>query len=311
MIQVVLIARTGKAYLANGIAAFTLDKEAYTPYSQLTATVYGNFSIQQFAGIYRVQLLLDGMELHFGTVEKFRLVQENGTSYVRFSSRGLTALLLQNQLEPGLHTAMSLDKLMQDFVTFPKEITWESDTDTSNYLFVKEGTSMWDGVANLTYKLCGWYPFVYHANEIRMHLPETYRNFYVGADTLLDMGMTADQSRIYSRFSMADADGTYGKFQENDPNAAALELVRTKQLPLDRQYLYDPQQALVFRRKFAGRGLVSYYFDRIGAVAADLGDRITCSGIIENAPITHIRMTGNQNGVRTRLEAYQDEFYPA
>ena len=288
MIQVVLITRTGKAYLANGIAAFTLDKEAYTPYSQLTATVYGNFSIQQFTGIYRVQLLLDGTELHFGTVEKFRLVQENGTSYVRFSSRGLTALLLQNQLEPGLHTAMSLDKLMQDFVTFPKEITWESDTDTSNYLFVKEGTSMWDGVANLTYKLCGRYPFVYHANEIRMHLPETYRNFYVGADTLLGMGMTADQSRIYSRFSMADADGTYGKFQE-----------------------HDPQQALVFRRKFAGRGLVSYYFDRIGAVAADLGDRITCSGIIENAPITHIRMTGNQNGVRTRLEAYQDEFYPA
>ncbi|WP_455125862.1 hypothetical protein [Ruminococcus sp.] len=311
MIQVVLITRTGKAYLANGIAAFTLDKEAYTPYSQLTATVYGNFSIQQFTGIYRVQLLLDGTELHFGTVEKFRLVQENGTSYVRFSSRGLTALLLQNQLEPGLHTAMSLDKLMQDFVTFPKEITWESDTDTSNYLFVKEGTSMWDGVANLTYKLCGRYPFVYHANEIRMHLPETYRNFYVGANTLLGMGMTADQSRIYSRFSMADADGTYGKFQENDPNAAALELVRTKQLPLDRQYLYDPQQALVFRRKFAGRGLVSYYFDRIGAVAADLGDRITCSGIIENAPITHIRMTGNRNGVRTRLEAYQDEFYPA
>ena len=327
MIQVVLITRTGKAYLAkNGnyevgvhIADVSfyvtpdsvLDKEAYTPYSQLTATVYGNFSIQQFAGIYRVQLLLDGTELHFGTVEKFRLVQENGTSYVRFSSRGLTALLLQNQLEPGLHTAMSLDKLMQDFVTFPKEITWESDTDTSNYLFVKESTSMWDGVANLTYKLCGRYPFVYHANEIRMHLPETYRNFYVGADTLLGMGMTADQSRIYSRFSMADADGTYGKFQENDPNAAALELVRTKQLPLDRQYLYDPQQALVFRRKFAGRGLVSYYFDRIGAVAADLGDRITCSGIIENAPITHIRMTGNQNGVRTRLEAYQDEFYPA
>ena len=53
MIQVVLITRTGKAYLANGIAAFTLDKEAYTPYSQLTATVYGNFSIQQFTGIYR------------------------------------------------------------------------------------------------------------------------------------------------------------------------------------------------------------------------------------------------------------------
>ena len=101
MIQVVLIARTGKAYLANGIAAFTLDKEAYTPYSQLTATVYGNFSIQQFAGIYRVQLLLDGMELHFGTVEKFRLVQENGTSYVRFSSRGLKTAPPMGGFPPG------------------------------------------------------------------------------------------------------------------------------------------------------------------------------------------------------------------
>ena len=83
---------------------------------------------------------------------------------------------------------------------------------------------MWDGVANLTYKLCGRYPFVYHANEIRMHLPETYRNFYVGADTLLGMGMTADQSRIYSRFSMADADGTYGKFQELVEGGKAAEV---------------------------------------------------------------------------------------
>ena len=166
------------------------------------------------------------------------------------------------------------------------------------------------GTANLTYKLCQRYPFVYHANEVRMHLPESYRTFHMQPGSLLGMGMVTDQSRIYSSFSMADTDGTYGKFQENDTLAEERGLVRSRKLSLDRQYLYDPQQALVFRRKFAGRGLLSYYFDLIGAVEADLGDRITYGSALLDAPVTHIRMTGNQNGVRTRLEAYRDEFYP-
>ncbi|MFR3812370.1 MAG: hypothetical protein ACLTXT_08025 [Ruminococcus callidus] len=198
---------------------------------------------------------------------------------------------------------------MQEFVSFPKEITWESSTDTSNYLFVKENTSLWDGAANLTYKLCQRYPFVYHANEVRMHLPESYRTFHMQPGSLLGMGMVTDQSRIYSSFSMADTDGTYGKFQENDTLAEERGLVRSRKLSLDRQYLYDPQQALVFRGNLPA-GIVLLFRPHRSS-GADLGDRITCSGIIENAPITHIRMTGNQNGVRTRLEAYQDEFYPA
>ena len=157
MIQVVLITRTGKAYLANGIAAFTLDKEAYTLQPadgdgvrefQHTA-VRRHLSGTAAAGRHGTALR-DSGKVPAGAGKRHLLCA--------VFSRGLTALLLQNQLEPGLHTAMSLDKLMQDFVTFPKEITWESDTDTSNYLFVKESTSMWDGVANLTYKLCGRYP---------------------------------------------------------------------------------------------------------------------------------------------------------
>lgn len=214
MIQLVLMGKNSKTQISSGIASFTLDKEMYTPYSQLTAAAYGSFSLTQFADVSRVQLLVNGTEMHFGTVEQCRLTLEKGIARVQISSRGLTAMLLQNQLEPGLHTAMSLDRLMQEFVSFPKEITWESSTDISNYLFVKENTSLWDGAANLTYKLCQRYPFVYHANEVRMHLPESYRTFHMQPGTLLGMGMVTDQSRIYSSFSMADTDGTYGKFQE-------------------------------------------------------------------------------------------------
>lgn len=295
--------------IRDSIAAFTLEKEMYTPYSQLTATCYGTFPTDQFQSVYRVRMLLDDKELHFGTVEQLRLVRRNGISFVQFTSRGLTAMLLQNQLKPGLHTGMSLDGLMTDYYTFPQEITWESSTDASNYLYVKDNTSMWDGIANLSYKLYERYPFIYGANEIRMHLPENYEHYYGQDGTLLGAGMVTNQSRFYSDFYMADVDDDYGAFHETESEAVKRSIVRTRQLALDRQYLYDPQQALIFRRKFADRGLVSYYTDWIGAVGADLGDRLSYGNVLDGAVVTHIRMTGNQKGIRTRLEAYLDAFY--
>ncbi|WP_298481706.1 hypothetical protein [uncultured Ruminococcus sp.] len=295
--------------IIDRIAAFTLEKEIYTPYSQLTATCYGTFSTDQFQSVYRIRMLLDDTEIHLGTVEQLRLVRRNGVSFVQFTSRGLTAMLLQNQLTPGLHTGMSLDGLMTEYYTFPQEITWEHSTDTSNYLYVKENTSMWDGAANLTYKLYERYPFIYGANEIRMHLPESYTHFYGKDSTLLGAGMVTDQSRIYSDFYMADVDDDYGAFHETEPEAAKRGIVRTRQLALDRQYLYNPQQALIFRRKFADRGLIRYYTEWTGAVGANLGDRLSYGDVLDGAVITHIRMTGNQKGIRTRLEAYLDAFY--
>ena len=309
-LRLVLTGIDGTSTVADGIAAFVLDKEMYTPYSQLHLTAYGNFPMQVFRRIYRVKLLLGETILHYGTVEQLRLSRENGTSFVRLNSRGLTAMLLQNQLEPGLHSGMSLDGLMTAIPGLPSEITWEANTDTGNYLYVKENTSLWDGVANLTYKLCERYPFIYGANEVRMHLPSTYSIFHPADGNLLAAGTMTDQSRIYSDFYMADADGTYGKFHETTPEAAALGIVRTRQLALDRQYLYDPGQALVFRRKFAMRGLFSYFFDYIGALEANLGDRLTYGTVVENGVVNHIRMTGDRRGIRTRLETYQDGFYP-
>lgn len=296
--------------ITDRIASFVLEKEAYTPYSQLSVTLYGTFQLAELGSVYRAQFFVDDTELHNGTIETLETVRKNGTSYLRLSSRGLTAMLLQNQLEPGLHPQMSLDKLMTQFYTFPAEITWEKDADTSNYLYVKENTSMWDGVANLTYKLYERYPFVCGANEVRMHLPTTYRTFYTQDTSLLSMGITVNQSRIYSDFYMADADGTYGAFHETDAKATARGIVRTKQLALDRQYLYDPQQALAFRRKFAERGLNGVFVEMNGALVVSLGDRLSDGTLLDQAPINRIRMVGDRRGVRTRLEAYQDAFYP-
>lgn len=294
------------------IAAFVLNQEVYTPYSALTLSTYGTFDPAMYTGVYRVQLYHDDTQLHDGTVEQLELTLENGVRRLRLVSRGLTAMLLQNQLEPGLHGSMSLDKLLTEFYTFPEEITWEQNNDTSNYIYVKPNASMWDGIANLTFKLYGRYPFIRGANQICMNPPTQFQTYHAPDDSgVARSGMATDQSLLYSDYYMAGADGTYGTFHESDPEAVSRGLVRTKQLALDQQYLYNPQQALTFRRKFAGRRLVRYYVDLMGAWDLKLGDRLSIGTTIDAAMITHVRMTGDQKGIRTRLEAYDDPFFPA
>ncbi len=311
-LRLILYADSGTIYI-DSIAAFRLVQEAYTPYSQLSLTAGGVYSRDLLKAVYRVQLMYDDMELHFGTADQLDAVRKNGTSFLRVYSRGLTAMLLQNQLTPGVHSRMSLDRLMTEFYKFPEEITWEHDTDASNYIYVKENAAMWDGVTNLTYKLCGRYPFIYGANEIRMHLPSSYQTYYASDNTVLAAGILTDASAIYSDFYMADADGTYETFHETDAKAQARGIVRTRQLALDRQYLYDPQEALVFRRKFAERGLIRHYVETNGILKLRLGDRLSYSDASDGAPmpINRIVFSGNAQGLRTRLEAYEDAFYPA
>lgn len=309
-LKLILQGKSGTIY-TESIIALRLEQEAYTPYSQLTASVFGSFDRELLKTVYRVQLLADDkMELHLGTADQLEYVRKNGTTRLQIYSRGLTAMLLQNQLTPGIHSRMSLDSLMTEFYTFPEEITWESSTDASNYIYVKENAAMWDGVTNLTYKLCGRYPFIRGANEIRMHLPTTYQTLYAADVSLLASGIVTDTSKLNSDYYMADADGTYEAFHEIDSEAQARGLVRTRQLALDRQYLYDPQQALIFRRKFAQRGMIRHFVEVNGVTDLRLGDRLSYGSVLDAAPINRILMTGNAQGVRTRLEAYEDAFYP-
>lgn len=308
-LKLILQSQNNLFTLKERIASLLLEKDAYTPYSLLRIRMYGAFDPALFAGVYRVKLLSDEEVLHFGTVELLQVVRQQGVTYLQVESKGLTAMLLQNQLTPGLHSAMSLNRLMTEFYTFPEELTWESNADTSNYLYVKENASMWDGVANLTYKLYERYPFIRGSNEIRMTLPTSYQHFSAQDSTLLGAGMLTDQSAIYSDFYMADADGTYAAFHQQDTEAAARGIVRSRQLTLDRQYLYNPQQALVFRQKFAQRRLVRYFVEVPGVSTLSLGDRLTYGEVLQQAPITGIRITGSRKGLRTRLEACLDGFY--
>ncbi len=305
-----ILTGTSHTFYFSDLHTLVLEKEIYTPYSQLTVTVYDTDSPENLLDINRAELLSDSTQLHLGTIEQLSVTKENGIIKLQLTSRGLTAMLLQNQLKPGIHTEMSLDRLMTEFYTFPEDITWEENSDTSNYIYVKQNVSMWDGIANLSYKLYQTYPFIRGANKIRITLPTIYRRYSASSDrSLIRVGMINDQSLLYSDFYMADASGTYGAYHENEPEATDRGLVRTKQLALDQQYLYDPQEALAFRRKFTDRRLQRFFFEIAGVSTLSLGDRITYGSVLSRAVLTRIRIVGDDKGLRTLMEAYADGFY--
>ncbi len=290
------------------ITTFSLEKEAYTAYSTLKVTAYGTFSASVCADIYRVALYDEETCLHYGTIETLSFTRENGVMCLELTSRGLTAMLLQNQLEPGIHASLSLDSLMRSFYTFPEGITWE-DSEKVNYLYVKQNSGMWDGVVALCYKCCARYPLICGANEVRFTLPETYTFYVADEGNILRTGVATDQSLVTSDFYMADVSGVYGAYHEGDDEAITRDILRTKQLALDQQYLYSPQDALTYRRKFADRRLVRYFIEVNGAVAVSLGDHFRDGSVVEDGVITRVRMVGDRRGIRTRLETYADGFY--
>lgn len=233
----------GETVQAAALTALTLDKEIYTPYSQLRARGYMDIDPAACLGASRVDLLDGETLLHSGAVETFSCYRENGVATFEARSRGYTALLLQNQLKPGVLENMSLNKLMTNYYTFPDAITWEQSEETTNYLYAKENTGMWDGVVHLAYKLKGTYPFVRASNEIRLTIPDDAQTFDIaGMQDLLTRGVTNEQSLLYSDYYMEDAAGNGEAFSLHVPEVASLGILRTRWLALDEQYFYDPRR---------------------------------------------------------------------
>lgn len=248
--------------------------------------------------------------MHSGAVETFSCYRENGVATFEARSRGYTALLLQNQLKPGVLENMSLNKLMTNYYTFPDAITWEQSEETTNYLYAKENTGMWDGVVHLAYKLKGTYPFVRASNEIRLTIPDDAQTFDIaGMQDLLTRGVTNEQSLLYSDYYMEDAAGNGEAFSLHVPEVASLGILRTRWLALDEQYFYDPPQALEFRSLYAARHMVRSFAEFSGSTTAQLGDSAIFPGEDTPKTIGRVRLQLDETGLITRIEGYADGFF--
>lgn len=301
--------KTNTISRAVRILSFKFTKDAYTPYTQLSAvfstetTAFTPFgSPSEYS---EVIFYVDSYPVHEGIIDSFKIIKENGIEKGIVKSRGFTSLLLDNQLKPGLYMNVSIDKLMNNYYTLPK-VTHEQST-SENYIFVRNGSSMWDALVSLSYKVHGTYPYIKETNKVMMTAGTPQKNLVFDDDTLLNYGSEMKTFRIVSDFHMSDIDDTYDKYSYNNPEAAEKKIVRHRYFDLDRRFLYSPEQALLFRNALAMRGWKRKFCTYNGYQKEDLYDTVSF-GDVQNGIIKSISITGDRNGVKTELSVYEDKF---
>lgn len=294
---------------SSAIFNFQFTKEAYTPYTTLSvvfAVVENSFAPFLSPYVYsEVSLYVDTNYLHRGIIDSFKITTENGIKTGIIKSRGFTSMLLDNQLEPGLYTKVSIDKLIDEYYHLTN-VTHEKG-ETENYIYVKKGTSMWDAAVSLAYKLYGTYPYIKGHNKVMLTIGVPEKELVFNDDTLLNYGAEINTRRLVSDFHMEDIDGTYGKFDFHNLQTEAKYIVRNKYFELDKRFLYEPQKASEFRNDISMRGWKRTFCTYAGYNGEDLYDTVSFGDVI-NGRIKCIKITGDKKGIQTELSVYDDGF---
>ena len=250
---------SGASYVFSKILQFQLKKEVYTPYTIFSAQ-FQTDGLKKFGTICKVIVQNGSQVVHEGTVETLTVQTNASVTTISLLSYGFTKLLLHSELAPGLYPNLSINSLLSGYYQFPPEITWESNSDSTNYVYFNEHIPVWDGVVTLCYKLLERYPYIRTANQVCLHLPEKAKSLHIQTGQTLSYGTKRRYSRLISHFHMQDVDGNYDKFSLTNPQAVAVYQLRHKQIAFDRSYLYNPQKALEFRSAASQNGRMQQIF---------------------------------------------------
>jgi hypothetical protein len=98
---------------------------------------------------------------------------------------------------------------------------------------------------------------------------------------------------------MQDADGNYDKYSMENKEAKELNIYRRKEIALDRQYLYNPQEVLIYRIKNSMRKKKCEYIEIYGFFLAQLYYKLNC-GDVDGKDIVKIKVFGDDEGIFTR-----------
>lgn len=286
------------------LLSFRFRKNSYLPYTLLNAQIHAD--AEDFENSSEIFLYLGQKLVHHGLIDTLKVTYSGGSRIVSLVSRGFTSLLCQNQIEPGMKSNVTFNQLMDGYYSLPY-VTHEDNSGQSGYIYVSGNSTMWDGVVNLSYKFCGTYPYIRGTNCVRITPVSDPAVFSYTDSDLLSRGFSMNGRRLVSHFHMADMGGEYGQYEYENPDAAAYGIVRHKYSELDREFLYEPNDALVFDDKIASREQKVFFCTYSGYNGEDLSDIVSFCGI-NSERIEGIEITGSSKGIVTKLSVYHDKF---
>lgn len=283
---------------------FRYVKELYTPYVYFECRFLS--SAAEIAEFNRVEFWIYGKVMHQGLVDSIDIRRSSNRYDVYVKSKGFTSLLCQNQPEPGMMRNVDLNGVIKTFPDIPY-VTCEK-SDVENYIYIKDGATVWDAVCSLGFRQTGLYPYIEGTNNVRITQRNPSRHCYLDERHILSTGVRHDFTRVISHVHMQDIEGNYNVYSKNSQSATDRNIIRHKQIPLDRQFLNNPDSALDYKLDFSLRGIVCNYIKYAGYNYEDLFDLITY-GNFSRKKVHSVEVVFNGGMPVTQLGFYNDGFF--
>lgn len=282
---------------------FRFEKERYTPYTAVSGLFVCPYSPDKVGEVKKVAVKINTKDVHSGPVDTFRVYRSGGIDYLSFSSRGFSMALSQNNIHPGLKLSVTLETLFAESVPIP-EVTFEKYSNTADFIYVKEGSSLWDAIVAFCQKTEGKYPYICDENYVKFR--ETiYTTVVIDPATVVSYGKGNSYSGLVSDYHMKNTDGEYAYNYINQV-AADRGIVRHKYIDLDRQWLSEPDNGLSHKSKFSSRGINSTFLKHIGFQGEELRRRVEYNGVVAEA--SRVLVEFGKNGMFTSVWFYEDGY---
>lgn len=289
----------GDVTVLSDCLGFTLLRERYQPFSSLNVKM----RCGAMQTPVRVRFSLGTFLLMDGIVQNADVSLKGGLRILSVNARSFTAVLAKNQLEPGVHYDVTLDSLMQVY-SLP-HVTYQTGMQQVGYIYVKDHSPMWSAVAAYNYKLNGGFPYV-RADNMLCVVPQAAQTPIVLPDTLFSSGTQNHQGSIVSKILMASIDGDYGRYEMDNPEAALREIVNVRQMAFDKQFIYNPEDALRYQIALSNRRIAAEAVSYPDYRGEDIGDSVTYGN--KTAVVSRIQIHGDGKGVVTEDSFYFDSF---
>ena len=276
---------------------FRFEKERYRPYTLLSGKFVGECEPAEIA---RVDFYVGGRLLHSGTADLLICTRENDADLVSLRSFSFSKQLGQNESEPGIITSPNLETIINYANVVGVDV--QANTDTTNYVYINERTTVWEAVRVYAMKAYGTHPFIRGTNTVSVSVPLptafTYSPPFVSTKKGLNL------STILSDVYTNDLNGDWIYHLHND-FASDHNIAKEKYAPRDREWLYDLTDELRYYMDFSNRGRQFAGFTYCGCLGEDLCDKANVSALsLSGAEIDKITVSGDCRGIFTSIECY-------
>ena len=295
-------------YLDDCIA-FRFEKERYTPYTKLSGEWYcpSNANIGE---IMLFQLTVNGSVIHQGYPTSSEITKKDGRVVLKFTSFGYSAALTTNQCPDGLITDVNLTGIISKATFVLPSIQYQQNTPVTNYVNYYDGTSLWDAIVIYSLRVGGkHYPYLSGYNLIRIEPTDTQNIYEIQSSELISRSNKSDYTRLISKITMKDVDGTPGKYVFTNPFSTQRTIYKCRELNFDREWIMAPEDGIEHKLNYSLREVDADSFSFFGYTSLDLLDRLSVPDIGFEGEVDRLIVSGSaEKGVVTTVWCYHDAY---